>query len=383
MSAAMIMGFAMTGASAEDKIVIGNTSPYSGPISALGEIGKNMKAYFDKVNAEGGINGRTIEFITYDDAYAPPKTVEATRRLVERDKVLFMAGSLGTAQNLAVRQYLNQKKVPQLFLGTGSSVWNDPKEFPWSMGWQPSSYVEGKVYGEFVAKYHGDKKIGILSQNDDFGRGYLKGIADGLGDAQKNIVSQITYEVSDPTIDGQIINLQSAGVEVLIDISTPKFAAQAIRKAHELSWKPLHIVPVTAASVDAVMRPAGLDASQGIVTAVYLKDPSDSRWAEDAAFNDYKAFMEKYNPKADKTSVYPVIGYSIAQTVEHVLKAAGDDLSRENILKQAASMQDVSLPMIVPGITLNTSPTDYAVMDKMQLAHFVDEAWSFYDPEKK
>lgn len=367
-------------ATAADPIRIGNTFPYSGPVSAYGVIGKAFAAYFAKVNAEGGINGRTVEVISYDDAYTPPKTVENVRKLVERDRVLFIAASLGTAQNLAVRKYLNGRKVPQLFLGTAASLWNDPADYPWSMGWQPSSVSEGRLYGDYIARNHAGKKISILYQNDDFGKDYLKGVLEGLGDAKSNIVAQLSFEVSDPTVDSQVLNLQGAGAEVFVDIATPKFAAQAIRKAHELSWKPVHVLSTVATSVDAVLKPAGLDASQGLISAVYLKEPSDPRWADDDGMKDFRAFLAAYLPDADRNSIFPVIGYSQAMTVEAVLRAAGDDLSRENIMARAASLDNVALPMLVPGITLSTSPTDYAPMETLQLVRFTGDKWSFYDP---
>jgi len=378
MTATALLAPALAGA---ETIKIGNTFPYSGPVSAYGVIGQAFEAYFNKVNAEGGINGNDIKVVTYDDAYTPPKTVEATRRLVERDRVLFIAGSLGSAHNLAVREYLNMKEVPQLFLATGAETFNDAADYPWTMGWQPSYQAEGKIYGEYVAKYLAGKKIGILYQNDDFGKDYLAGIKAGLGDAVKDVVAEVSFEVADPTVDAQVVNLQASGAEVFLNIATPKFAAQAIRKAHELSWTPVQIISTVAASVDAVLKPAGLEASQGLITAVYLKEPSDEQWADDAGMKDYQAFLNDYLPNADKNSVFPVIGYSIAQTTEAMLKMAGDDLSRENIMKQASSFDALALPMLVPGSTISTSATDHAPIESMQLVRFTGEEWKYYTPE--
>lgn len=368
-------------ARAQETIKIGNTMPYSGPASAFGEIGNTMKAYFEKVNAEGGIDGRKIEFISYDDAYTPPRTVEQTRRLVERDRVLLLAGSFGSAQNLAIHRYVNQRKIPHILLGSTANAWNDPKNFPWTMGWQPNAHIEGRIYGEFLARHHPEKKIALLIQNDEYGRSFLGGIDEGLGEKTANIVARATYEVTDPTVDTQIVNLHQSGAEVLINLSTPKFAAQGLRKVADLGWKPVHIIPTAAASVDQVMRPAGVEISQGVLTAAYLKDPTDPRWAEDQGMKDFWAFMDQYAPQGNKGSVFSVIGYSWGQAVEHILGAAGDDLSREHVMKVATSLDGVELPLLLPGITLDNSPEDYAPIKSAQLTRFEGEAWVGYDPD--
>ena len=370
-------------ARAQDTIKIGNTMPYSGPASAFGEIGNTLKAYFDKVNAEGGINGRKVEFISYDDTYAPPKTVEQARRLVERDKVLMLVGTFGSAHNMAIHKYVNQKAVPHIFLGSTANLWNDPGNYPWTMGWQPNAHIEGKIYGEYIAAHHGDKKIGLMYQNDEFGRSYLEGLMEGLGASKDNIVARATYEATDPTVDSQVTNLQAAGAEVFLNLSTPKFAAQAIRKAAELGWKPVQFIPTAAASVDQVLRPAGVENAQGVMTAAYLKDPTDPRWADDAGMNDFRAFMDKYHPKGNKGSVFSVIGYSWGQGTEYILKQAGNDLSRENVMKVATSLDSVELPLLLPGIVLKNSPDNYAPIQSAQLTRFEGEAWVGFDPNAK
>lgn len=380
---AVAAALALPGAAmAQDTIKIGNTMPYSGPGSAFGEIGNTMKAYFDKVNAEGGINGRKVEFISYDDAYAPPRTVEQVRRLVERDKVHLLAGTFGSAHNLAIHRYVNQKGIPHIFLGSTANAWNDPKNFPWTMGWQPNAHIEGKIYGEFLARHHPEKKIALLIQNDEYGRSFLGGIDEGLGDKTGNIIARATYEVTDPTVDTQVTNLHQSGAGVLINLSTPKFAAQAIRKVADLGWKPVHIIPTAAASVDQVMRPAGVEISQGIMTAAYLKDPTDPRWADDAGMNDFRGFMDQYHAAGNKGSVFAVIGYSWGQAVTHILTVAGDDLTPANIMKVATSLDNVPLPLLLPGLTLDNSPEDYAPIRSAQLTRFEGEAWVGYDPDK-
>jgi branched-chain amino acid transport system substrate-binding protein len=363
------------------EIKVGNLMPYSGPASAYGLIGKTIDAYFKKVNAEGGINGRKINFISYDDAYSPPKTVEQSRKLVESDEVLFIFQPLGTAANSSIMKYMNAKKVPQLFVATGATKFGDPKGFPWTMGWQPNYQSEGQIYAKYLLKEHPNAKIGVLYQNDDYGKDYLKGFKDGLGDKAKTmIVSEQPYEVSDPTVDSQIINLKSAGADVFFNVTTPKFAAQAIKKAQEIGWQPIHLLNNVSNSVGSVLKPAGLDAAKGILSTAYLKDPTDATWDKDPGKKDWLAFMDKYFPDGDKTSSFTAYGYSVAQTVEMVLKQCGDDLTRENVMKQAASLKNVQLPMALPGVVLNTSPTDYFPFEQMQMQKFNGERWELFGP---
>ena len=370
------------------EIKIGHTNPYSGPASAYGTIGKVIGAYFKKVNDEGGINGRKINFITYDDAYTPPKTVEMVRRLVEQDQVAFVFNTLGTPTNTAIHKYLNQQKVPQLFVATGATKWNDPKNYPWTMGWQPSYQVEGHIYAKYVLKNVPDAKIGILYQNDDYGKDYVKGLKDGLGDAAKKlIVSEQSYETTDPTIDSQILNLKSSGANVFYNVTIPKFAVQAIKKAHDIGWKPLHLLNSVSSSVGVVLKPAGLDASRDLLTTYYIQDPTDPQWKKLQGYQDWLAFMKKYYPDGNIEDAFNVYGYSAAQTVVHVIKQCGNDLSRENIMRQAANIKDLTLPMLLPGIKINTSPTDFAPIEQEQLAKFDGERWvlfgEIYDASKK
>jgi branched-chain amino acid transport system substrate-binding protein len=365
----------------DTEIKVGNLMPYSGPASAYGLIGKTIDAYFKKVNAEGGINGRKVNFISYDDAYSPPKTVEQSRKLVESDEVLFIFQPLGTAANTSIMKYMNAKKVPQLFVATGATKFGDPKGFPWTMGWQPNYQSEGQIYAKYLLKEHPNAKIGVLYQNDDYGKDYLKGFKDGLGDKAKTmIVSEQPYEVSDPTVDSQIINLKAAGADAFFNVTTPKFAAQAIKKAHEIGWQPIHFLNNVSNSVGSVLKPAGLDAAKGILSTAYLKDPTDATWDNDPGKKDWLAFMEKYFPDGDKTSSFTAYGYSVAQTVEMVLKQCGDDLTRENVMKQAASLKNVQLPMALPGVVLNTSPTDFFPFEQMQMQKFNGERWELFGP---
>jgi ABC-type branched-subunit amino acid transport system substrate-binding protein len=370
------------------EIKIGHTNPYSGPASAYGTIGKVIGAYFKKVNDEGGINGRKINFITYDDAYSPPKTVEMVRRLVEQDQAAFVFNTLGTPTNTAIHKYLNQQKVPQLFVATGATKWNDPKNFPWTMGWQPNYQAEGQIYAKYVLKNVPDAKIGILYQNDDYGKDYVKGLKDGLGDAAKKlIVSEQSYETTDPTIDSQILNLKSSGANVFFNVTIPKFAVQAIKKAHDIGWKPLHLLNSVSSSVGVVLKPAGLDASRDLLTTYYIQDPTDPQWKKLQGYKDWLAFMKKYYPDGNIEDAFNVYGYSAAQTLVHVLKQCGNDLSRENIMRQAANIKDLTLPMLLPGIKINTSPTDFAPIEQEQLAKFDGERWvlfgEIYDASKK
>ena len=360
----------------DTEIVIGHTNPYSGNVSAYGVIGKTIEAFFKKVNDDGGINGRKIRFITYDDAFSPPKTVEMVRKLVEEDKVLLMFNTLGTAPNTAIQKYLNNKKVPQLFVATGASKWGKPKDFPWTMGWQPDYATEAAIYAKHILANTKDAKIGILMQNDDYGKDYLNGFKDGLGkDNEKLIVQLSTYEATDPTVDSQMIQLKNSGANVFFNITTPKFAAQAIKKADEIGWKPVHYLNNVSASVGSVLKPAGLEASQGVITAVYRKDMTDKAWDADADVKGWHVFMDKYMPGADKKDDGHNYGYAVAHNLVHVLKAAGDNLTRENVMKQAASIKGLELPLLLPGIKVNTSETDFYPLQAVQLARFKAESW--------
>ena len=367
-----------TGAN-DTEIKIGNIMPYSGPASAYGVIGKTEEAYFNKINAEGGINGRKIKFISYDDAYSPPKAVEQARKLVESDEVLVIFNPLGTPSNTAIEKYLNTKRVPQLFVATGASRWNDPKNFPWTMGWQPSYQSEAHIYAKYLLKEKPDAKIGVLYQNDDFGKDYLKGLKDVLGAKSTMIVAEESYETSEPSIDSHIVKLKAAGIDVFISITTPKFAAQAIKKLAEIDWHPLHILSNVSASVGGVMKPAGFENSQGILSATYVKDGADPQWDNDPGMKKFYAFLEKYYPGGDKLDASVVYGYGVAQTLVQVLKQCGDDLTRANIMKQAASLKNFEPDTLLPGIKINTSPTDYAPIKQQQMMRFKGEKWELID----
>jgi len=363
----------------DTEIKIGNTMPYSGPASAYGAIGKSEAAYFTKINEEGGINGRKINFISRDDGYSPPKTVELIRKMVEEDQVLLTFNILGTPPNTAVHEYLNENNVPQLFVATGADKWNDPSKFPWTMGWQPSYRIEARIYGKYILKQFPGAKIAILYQNDDFGKDYLTGLREGLGaKADQMLIATKTYETTDPTVDSQIVSLQSSGADTLLVAAIPKFAAQAIRKVADVGWKPNFFLTNVSASVGSVMKPAGYDKSQGIITAGYLKDPNDPQWQATAEYQAWLEFMKKYDAGGSLADVNNVYGYSAGQTLVHVLKAAGDNLTRENIMKQAASIHDLKLPMALPGIIVSTGPTDFAPFKQMQLQKFEGETWKLF-----
>ncbi len=364
-----------TGAS-DTEIKIGNIMPYSGPASAYGVIGKTEEAYFKKINAEGGINGRKINFISYDDAYSPPKTVEQARKLVESDEVLLVFNSLGTPPNTAIQKYMNTKKVPQLFVATGATKWNDPKEFPWTMGWQPNYQSESQIYAKYILKNNPNAKIGILYQNDDYGKDYLKGFKDGLGaKAASMIVLEESYEVSQPTIDSHIVKLKSSGADVFFNITTPKFAAQAIKKNAEIGWKPLHFLNNVSGSIGSVMKPAGFENGQDIISSQYFKDPTDAQWKDDAGMKAWNEFLDKYYPEANRADASVMYAYIVAQGLVHVLKACGDDLTRANVMKQAASIKDLELGGLLPGVKVNTSATDFAPISQLQLMRFKGETW--------
>jgi branched-chain amino acid transport system substrate-binding protein len=363
----------------DTEIKIGNINPYSGPASAYGTIGKTIAAYFNKVNADGGINGRKINFVSYDDGYSPPKAVEQARKLVESDEVLFIFQSLGTPSNTAIQKYMNAKKVPQLFVATGATKWGDPKHFPWTMGWQPNYQSESRIYAKYLIEHHRNAKIGILFQNDDYGKDYVKGLKDGL-DGKVQIISELPYETTDPTVDSQIINLKASGADVFFNVTTPKFAAQAIRKMAEVGWKPLHLLNNVSASVGSVLKPAGFENSQGILSAAYTKDPTDATWKDDAALKEWLAFMEKWYPEGDRTSGFTVYGYSVAQTLVQVLKQCGDNLTRENVMKQAANLKNLEIGMLLPGIKVNTGPNDFFPIKQMQMMRFKGESWELFGP---
>jgi ABC-type branched-subunit amino acid transport system substrate-binding protein len=367
-----------TGAT-DTEIKIGNIMPYSGPASAYGIIGKTEAAYFKKINAEGGINGRKINFISYDDAYSPPKTVEQARKLVESDEVLFIFNSLGTPPNSAIHKYMNAKKVPQLFVATGATKWNDSKDFPWTMGWQPNYQSESRIYAKYLLKEKPDAKIAVLYQNDDYGKDYLKGLKDGLGaKAATMIVAEESYETTEPSIDNHIVKLKATGADVFINITTPKFAAQAIKKIAEIEWKTLHILNNVSASVGSVIKPAGYENSQGILSAAYLKDVSDTQWKDDTGMKQFLDFMAKDFPEGDKLDGGTIVGYGVAQTLVQVLKQCGDDLTRENVMKQAASLKDFRTEVLLPGIAINTSASDFAPISQLQLMRFKGEKWELF-----
>jgi ABC-type branched-subunit amino acid transport system substrate-binding protein len=365
----------------DTEIKIGQTVPFSGPASAYATIGKAQAAYIKMINDQGGVNGRKINLIQYDDAYSPPKAVEQVRKLIESDEVLLTFQIIGTPSNAAVQKYLNVKKVPQLFAATGASKFTDPKNFPWTLGFNPNYFVEGRIYGQYVLKNYPNAKVGVLYQNDDLGKDYLNGLKAGLGDrAASMIVAEASYEVADPTVDSQILKLKDAGVDLLFSASTPKQAAQAIKKNAELGWHPVHIVDINATSVGAVLQPAGLEASKGVISVNYGKDPLDPTWKDDAGMKSYFDFMAKYYPEGDKNSSFNTYGYSTTQLLIHVLKQCGDDLTRDNVLKQATNLKNVKLDLALPGILGNTTPNDYRVNKQLQMMKFNGERWELFGP---
>jgi branched-chain amino acid transport system substrate-binding protein len=365
----------------DTEVKIGQTVPFSGPASAYATIGKAQAAYFNMINQQGGVNGRKINLIQYDDAYSPPKAVEQVRKLVESDEVLLTFQIIGTPSNAAVQKYLNTKKVPQLFAATGATKFTDPKNFPWTLGFNPNYFVEGRIYGQYILKQYPNAKVGILYQNDDLGRDYLNGIKAGLGEkAATMVVAEASYEMTDPTIDSQIIKLKSAGADIFFNASTPKFAAQAIKKNAELGWKPVHILDINATSVGAVMQPAGLEASKDVISVNYGKDPLDPTWKDDPGMKRYFEFMAKYFPEGDKNSSFNAYGYSTSQLMVHVLQQCGDNLTRENVMKQATNLRDVQLDLALPGIVGNTTPDDYRVNKQFQMMKFNGERWELFGP---
>jgi branched-chain amino acid transport system substrate-binding protein len=362
----------------DTEIKLGQTMAYSGPASAYGTIGKAEAAYFAMINQQGGVNGRQITLISLDDGYSPPKTVEQTRRLVEQEGVLLDFNPLGTPPNSAIQKYLNDKQVPQLFVATGATKWGDPEHFPWTMGWQPTYQTEGHIFAKYILDHQPDARIGVLYQNDDYGKDYVKGLKDGLGDqAKKLIVLEASYEVTDPTIDSQIVSLQSSGANVFYNVTTPKFAAQAIRKTYDIGWKPLQLLNSVSSSVSAVLEPAGVEKSTGVLSLLYFKDPTDPQWHQDKAYLDWLAWMKKYYPDGNLADAFNVYGYTAAQGMVQVLKQCGDQLTRENIMKQAASL-DLHLPMLLPGVTVSTGPTQFFPIREMQLARFDGKIWKLF-----
>ena len=363
----------------DTSIRVGHTNPYSGPLSAYGAIGRGHGAYFDMINAQGGINGRTIEFVTLDDAYSPPKTVEQTRRLVEKEEVLLLFGMSGTPTNTAIHKYVNAKKVPHLFLLTGASKWGQPEAYPWTMGWQPPYSVEAKIYAKYILDTVTDPQIAILYQNDDYGKDYINGFKEGLGDAASDlIVAETTYQPMDPTIDAQILELANSGANVFFNVSVSKFSSQAIRRVHDLGWRPLHILNNVSTSVEAVLAIAGLDKAVGLVSSTFLKDPTDPQWADDEDVLAWSAWMDQYNPGADKRDVFNVTGMSLAATLVKVLEQCGGDLTRENVIHQAANLTDVDIPMLLPGITVTTAADDFYPIQQLRLMRFNGETWDLF-----
>src|SRR5258707_1606810 len=366
-----------TGAT-DTEIKIGNIMPYSGPASAYGVIGKTEEAYFKMINDNGGIKGRKINFISYDDGYSPPKAVEQVRKLVESDEVLLVFNPLGTPSNTAIQKYLNSKKVPQLFVATGATKWNDPKDFPWTMGWQPSYQSEAHIYAKYLMKEKPDAKIAVFYQNDDFGKDYLKGLKDGLGAKASMITAEESYETSEPTIDNHIVKLKATGADVFISITTPKFAAQAIKKIAEIDWKPMHIVSNVSASSGNVIKPAGFENAQGILSAAYAKDGADTQWDNDPGMKKFYAFLQKYFPAGNKLDDSVVYGYGAAQTMVKVIEMCGDNLTRENVMKKAASLKDFTPDTLLPGVKINTSATDFAPIEQLQMMRFKGEKWDLF-----
>lgn len=379
MSAAFAQKSYGPGAS-DTEIKVGNFVPYSGPASAYGIVGKVEAAYAKMLNDKGGINGRKINYISYDDAYSPPKAVEQTRKLVENDEVLFLYQTLGTPSNTAIMKYMNQKKVPQLMVSSGGTKFGDHNANPWTMPFNAPYQAEGRIYATYILKYHPNAKIAVLVPNDEYGKDIYKGIRDGLGDKISMIVSEATYETADPTIDSQMVKLKTSGADMFLNLTTPKFAAMAMRKMGELGWKPVHILNNVSASVGAVIKPAGYENAQDAITASYVKDPTDPLWKDDPAIKEWEAFLDKYVPDADKANSLILYAYAAAQVMEQIIKQAGDNLTRENIMKQAESLKDLKVGAMIPGIVFNTSPTDHFPIEQMQLMRFKGDKWEMFGP---
>ncbi|WP_024520958.1 ABC transporter substrate-binding protein [Bradyrhizobium sp. Tv2a-2] len=365
----------------DTEIKIGNIMPYSGPASAYGITGRTEAAYFRKINGEGGINGRKINFISYDDGYSPPKAVEQARRLVESDEVFLIFGSLGTPSNTAIQKYMNAKKVPQLFVQTGATKWNDPQNFPWTIGWSPNYQNEARIYARYILKERPNAKIAVLYQNDDYGKDYLKGLKDGLGaKAASMIVAEDAYEVAEPTIDSHVVKMKSLNADVFVDITTPKFTAQAIRKAAEIGWKPLHVLNSVSTSIGAVIKPAGFENAQGIISVTHLMDALDPQWKDDPGMKAFDDFLAEVFPQGNRADSLVMTGFNMAQTLVQVLKQCGDDLTRENVMKQAANLKDFRTTNLLPGIKINTSPIDFAPIKQVQLRRFKGDRWELFGP---
>jgi ABC-type branched-subunit amino acid transport system substrate-binding protein len=365
----------------DTEIKIGNIAPYSGPASAWGMVGKTQAAYFRKINAEGGVNGRKIMFISYDDGYSPPKAVEQARKLVESDEVLLIFNSLGTPSNTAIQKYMNAKKVPQLFVASGATKWNDPQNFPWTMGWQPNYQNEARIYAKYILNEKPNARIAVLYQNDDYGKDYLKGLKDGLGaKAASMIVAEDAYEVAEPTIDSHIVKMKSLNADVFVDITGPKFAAQAIRKAGEIGWKPLHFLNNVSTSIGAVIRPAGIENAQDIISVSYLMDALDPQWNDDPGMKAFDEFLTKDFPEGNRADSLVINGFNSAQTLVQVIKQCGDNLTRENVMKQAANLKDFRTSNLLPAITINTSSIDFAPIKQVQLRRFKGDRWELFGP---
>jgi branched-chain amino acid transport system substrate-binding protein len=363
----------------DTEIKIGNIMPYSGPASGYATIGKTEAAYFNKINAEGGINGRKINFISYDDAYSPPKAVEQARKLVESDEVLLIFNPLGTPSNSAIQKYMNARRVPQLFVSSGAAKWNDPKNFPWTMGWQPNYQTEARIYAAYILKNYPGKTIGVLYQNDDFGKDYVTGLREGLGEQASKILIESSYETSAPTVDSQVVQIKGTSPDIFVTIATPKFAAQAIKKIAELKWTPVHFLTNVAVSIGGVMKPAGYENDQGILSTAYLKDPKDPEWMNDPAMNEWRAFMTKWYPEGDQDDASTVFAYGVAKGLEQVLKQCGDDLTRENLMRQAANL-NFAIGIYLPGTRIKTSPSDFAPLEQLQMMRFKGESWERFGP---
>lgn len=363
----------------DTEIRVGSTNPYSGPASAYGTIGRASAAYFKMINDKGGVNGRMINFISLDDGYSPPRTVEQVRRLVEQEEVLMLAGTLGTPPNSAIHSYVNERAVPHIFVNTGATKWGDPENFPWTMGFNLSYQAEAAIYARYMLDNVPEPKIAILYQNDDYGKDYVHGLKDALADrADELIVAEASYEVTDATVDSQIVTLQASGANVLFNVTTPKFAAQSIRRVHDMGWKPLHVINNVSSSVGSVLKPAGLEKSVGLITALYFKDPLDPQWQDDPAMQEYTAWFKEYYPEGDLSDGFNVAGYLIAQGVVHVLEACGEELTRANVMKQMASIDNLQMPMMLPGIVWDTGPDDFFLIESAQLARFDGKEWEMF-----
>ncbi len=357
------------------EIRIGNTNAYSGPASAYGVISRCEAAFFRMVNEQGGVGGRRINFISYDDGYSPPRTVEQMRRLVEQDGVAFLFNTLGTPTNSAILRYVNQRRVPHLFLATGADKWGNYREMPWTIGWQPSYRTEAQIYAKYMLEQKPEPKLGLLYQNDDFGKDYLAGVRDILGDRFDRMVRAVSYEVTDPTVDSQVVTLQGSGADVLLTAATPKFAAQTIRKVFDIGWRPMHFMTNVSISVASVMHPAGAEKGVGVITSAYNKDPTDPAWSDDPGMNEWRGFMRRTMPEADLTDGNYVYAYGVSKTLMQVLHQCGTDFSRQNVMRQVTALHDLEIPTLLPGIHVNTAPDNYHPIRQMQLQRWDGTTW--------